>query len=504
MLGTFKKNSSMSEEATARTAGRQPTLGSQSPRVKIRWKRRRKKGKFSVGMDFFDCGIDEFSRFSSIGALEYFELDGMDGESEQVPVSDGPVAANLFGMDFGMDLGMDGESKQVPVSDGPVAANLGEGVQKWIRNGSSVYETGKGLLTIHSGERISEVTRSDVPSYSFFGRSSCSSSGPSAVLDGSDASSEFEILRLFRDPADNSEMFPFVLTELRGFQSAIKLNQCRRHLRELRGIQSAIKSNQCCGMESRLFRELTANSGEDFGIEGNFAKGEVIAEWIPDFIAHVPRVGSPSMEESVPGVGSPPKEEWMEEKKRLRESGLGMDQFSIKCRVSGSPSSCCSPGSHSGTQSIQGHAGRGPRGDGFPYLRRSGGGTATFTCEWKSEEGTTCIDFREHPSVNNATSGPLLGSNQATREGGEGPCQRQGSPAEIWGGGCSLFRTGNDLNDVLSFDYLGAEIEMEGNRVGTLRWTNSDRTVEGKWLPRNAPGTDEGSLLNLPTPGRGP
>jgi hypothetical protein len=166
---------------------------------------------------------------------------------------------------------------------------------------------------------------------------------------------------------------------------------------------------------------VVLDSEENSGIEGNFAKGDVTVEWIPHFIvsdARVPGVGSPPMEESVPAVESSLMEERKEVRKGLRESGLEMDP-SVKCRVSGSPSSCCSPGSHSRTQSSQGHAGRSLRGDGFPYLRRSGGGTANFTCESESEreEGTTIIiDSGEISSVNTATSGQQLGIDQAERE----------------------------------------------------------------------------------------
>jgi hypothetical protein len=46
-------------------------------------------------------------------------------------------------------------------------------------------------LELAEGERISEVIRSHRSSYGFFGRSSCSSSGPSAVLVESDVNAEF-------------------------------------------------------------------------------------------------------------------------------------------------------------------------------------------------------------------------------------------------------------------------------------------------------------------------
>jgi hypothetical protein len=136
-------------------------------------------------------------------------------------------------------------------------------------NGSRVYfrvEIGKGFPRVEFGERISGVIHSHpihscAHIYSFFGHSSCSSSGPSAVLAGME-----------------------VFTAGESFQ----------HLRDHRfGLKGDADKSVAIKLFERYFRSQSDCEGARIiegkipGIEGNFASPitcEVASEWIGDFI----------------------------------------------------------------------------------------------------------------------------------------------------------------------------------------------------------------------------
>jgi hypothetical protein len=162
-----------------------------------------------------------------------------------------------------------------------------------------------------------------------------------------DAISQAKILSLLWEK-------PVSLRELRGFEKVVEFNQCRpfpRDLRELKAIERKTMINRCHCDEYSIFRGVTAISDLNLPIEGNFASRGEVTEWIEVFSAI--RNGSLWAELRVPGVGSPLMEDREEEKKGRRASGRGKSgmDLCLNCRVSGSQSSRCSPGCHSGTQS---------------------------------------------------------------------------------------------------------------------------------------------------------
>jgi hypothetical protein len=75
-------------EDGARTEGQRPTLGKQSPGITAKFKKRWKNDEILDDEGVFTIGMDEFSKFLSFGALVF---SGMDGESNQIPVLDGPA-----------------------------------------------------------------------------------------------------------------------------------------------------------------------------------------------------------------------------------------------------------------------------------------------------------------------------------------------------------------------------------------------------------------------------